>query len=228
MFGSPHFFINFFILLPCINLPALWEELLRQNYSIIHYLKYIGGIKLFKYFNGLLYPVEVSYPDPEFGRVMFEHYGGKDSEFSAATQYMNHSYNMPNPYVRELLNLIAAEEHSHMEMVATSIQKLGGPPLCYVNSQGVPWSIEYVDQSLDPIAMLQADAEAEIRAKQLYNLHFTMTCDPKLQKMIRFLGEREDVHQHLFEKARALILQNAPLDSFRQLITEYRMSFPTA
>ena len=183
---------------------------------------------MFKYFNGLLYSVEVSYPDPEFGRVMLEHYGGKDSEFSAATQYINHSQNMPNPYIRELLNMIAAEEHSHMEMVAVSIQKLGGPPLCYVNSQGVPWCLEYIDRSLDPVAMLQADAEAEIRARQLYNLHLTMTCDPKLQKMIQFLGSREDVHKYLFEKARDLILQNAPLDSFRKLITEYRMSFPTS
>jgi len=112
-------------------------------------------------------------------------------------------------------------------MIAVSIHKLGGPPLCYVNSQGVPWSLEYVNQSLDPLAMLQADAEAEIRARRLYNLHFTMTCDPKLQKMIQFLGSREDVHLHLFEKARILILQGAPPDYFKKLITEYRMSFPT-
>ncbi len=182
---------------------------------------------MFKYINGLLYPVEVSCPDPGFGQVMFEHYGGKDSEFSAATQYMNHRSNMPNPYIRELLGMIAAEEHSHMEMVAVSIHKLGGPPLCYVNSQGVPWSLEYVDQSLDPLSMLQADAEAEIRARQLYNLHLTMTCDPKLQKMIKFLGSREDVHMHLFQKAQTLILKDAPLDHFKKLITEYRMSFPT-
>jgi len=182
---------------------------------------------VFKYINGLLYPVEVSCPDPGFGQVMFEHYGGKDSEFSAATQYMNHRNNMPNPYVRELLGMIASEEHSHMEMIAVSIHKLGGPPLCYVNSQGVPWSLEYVDQSLDPLAMLQADAEAEIRARQLYNLHFTMTCDPKLQKMIQFLGSREDVHMHLFEKTQTLILQGAPPVYFKKLITEYRMSFPT-
>jgi spore coat protein JC len=181
---------------------------------------------MFKYANGLLYPVEVSCPDPRFGQVMFEHYGGKDSEFSAATQYMNHSRNMPNPYVRELLNMIAAEEHSHLEMVAIAIHKLGGSPLCYVDSQGIPWNIGYVDQSLDPIAMLQADAEAEIRARQLYDLHFTMTDDPSLQDMISFLGAREDVHRHLFEKAQAMIIEGTPPEHFQRLITEYRMSFP--
>lgn len=182
---------------------------------------------MFKYASGLLYPVEICRPDPGFGQVMFEHYGGKDSEFSAATQYLNHSYNMPNPYVKELLDLIAAEEHSHMEMVAVSIKKLGGPPLCYVNSQGIPWNIEYVDQSLDPIAMLQADAEAEIRARQLYDQHFAMTDDPKLKKMISFLGSREDVHKYLFEKAQSMIIQGAPQSQFKTLIKEFRMSFPS-
>ena len=183
---------------------------------------------MYKFANGLLYPVEVNYPDPRFGRIMFEHYGGKDSEFSAATQYLNHRANMPNPYVKELLGMIAAEEHSHMEMVALSIQKLGGPPLCYMNSEGVPWNLEYVDQSLDPIAMLQADAEAEIRARQLYNLHLTMTEDPGLKKMISFLGSREDVHKYLFEKSQMLIIKGAGPDEFKHLLKEYRMSFPTA
>jgi spore coat protein JC len=106
---------------------------------------------VFKFARGLLYPVEVSCPDPRFAQIMFEHYGGKDSEFSAATQYMNHRSNMDNPYVKELLGMIAAEEHSHMEMIAVSIRKLGGPPLGYVNSEGIPWNLEYVDQSIDPL-----------------------------------------------------------------------------
>lgn len=118
---------------------------------------------------------------------MLEHYGGKDSEFSAATQYQNHCSNMPNPYVSELLGLIAAEEQSHMEMGAVAINLLGAPPLSYINSQGVPWNLSYVDQSLDPVAMLQADAEAEIRARVLYNQHFTMTNDPGLKQMISHL-----------------------------------------
>lgn len=182
---------------------------------------------MYKYGMGLLYPVNVSNPDPCFGQVMLEHYGGKDSEYSAATQYMNHSYNMPNPYMRELLAMIAAEEHSHMEMVAMAIRKLGGPPLCYMDSQGVPWHLGYVDQSLDPIAMLQADADAEARARILYDQHYLMTDDPGLKQMISFLGGREDVHKHLFEKAQTLIVQNASPEQFRRLIKEYRMSFPT-
>ncbi|MEA4901626.1 manganese catalase family protein [Desulfitobacterium sp.] len=179
---------------------------------------------MFTFCNRLLYPVQVERQDPRFGQILLEHYGGKDSEFSAATQYQNHRANMPNPYVAKLLGMIAAEEASHMEMIAVAIKRLGGPPLSYVNSQGTPWNLSYVDQSLDPIAMLQADAEAEIRAQALYNQHFTMTQDPGLKQMIGFLGSREDVHKHLFQTAQGLILQGACVEQFRQLIYDYKAS----
>ncbi|MFZ3102379.1 MAG: manganese catalase family protein [Desulfitobacteriaceae bacterium] len=179
---------------------------------------------MFNYRQRLFYPVNVEYRDPMFGQVLLEHYGGKDSEFSAATQYLNHRSNMPNHFIRELLGLIAAEEMGHMEMIAVALNKLGGPIPSFISSHGIPWDISYVDQSLDPIAMLQADAEAEIRARALYNRHLTMTNDPSLKRMISFLGGREDVHKHLFQKAQMLIRQGANIDEFNQLIYEYKMS----
>ena len=178
---------------------------------------------MFSYRKRLLYPVVVERRDPIFGQVLLEHYGGKDSEFSAASQYLNHRSNIHNRYVKELLGLIAAEEMSHMEMIAVAISKLGCS-LNYVNSQGIPWNIGYVDQSLDPIVMMQADADAEIRARILYNQHFRMTNDPGLKKMIKFLAGREDVHQMLFQKTQKLMMQNAQPEQFAQLIYEYKMS----
>ena len=180
---------------------------------------------MFTFIKGLLYPVHVGRSDPQFGEIMMEHYGGKDSEFSAATQYLNHRSNLSNHYVKELLGLIAAEEISHMEMIACAIKMLGGPPLSYVNSKGIPWNMDYVDQSLEPIAMLQADAEAEIRARALYDEHLTMTNDPCLKQMLSFLGSREDVHKHLFQKAQALIIRGTKPEQFKQLISEYKVSF---
>lgn len=131
---------------------------------------------------------------------------------------------MHNRYVRELLGLIAAEEMGHMEMIAVAINKMGGHPLSYVNSMGVPWNMGYVDQSIDPIMMLQADAEAEIRARALYNQHLMMTNDMGLRRMISFLGSREDVHKHLFQKAQMLIRQGGAPEQFADLIYEYKMS----
>lgn len=182
---------------------------------------------MFSYSKPLFYPVHVQLRDPLFGQILLEHYGGKDSEYSAATQYLNHRSNMHNRYLRDLLGLIAAEEMGHMEMIAVAIKKLGGPPLSYVNSQGVPWNMSYVDQNLDAIGMLQADVEAEARARILYDQHFEMTNDPGLKKMIKFLGSREDVHKHLFLKAQILILQGTPPEQFIELIHEYKMSLQT-
>ncbi len=182
---------------------------------------------MFSYNKPLFYPVQVEFRDPVFGQTLLEHYGGRDSEYSAATQYLNHRSNMRNRYLRDLLGIIAAEEIGHMEMIAVAINKLGGPPLSYVNSQGIPWNICYVDQALDPMAMLQADVEAETRARLLYNHHFTMTDDPGLKKMISFLGNREDVHKFLFQKAQTLIRKGAPPEQFNELIIDYKMSLKT-
>jgi Mn-containing catalase len=179
---------------------------------------------MFSYSKPLFYPVDVQLRDPVFGQILLEHYGGKDSEYSAASQYLNQRSNMRNRYLRDLLGLIAAEEMSHMEMIAIAINKLGGPPLCYVNSQGIPWNISYVDQSLDPIAMLQADVEAEVRARILYNQHYTMTNDPGLKKMINVLGGREDVHKHLFQKAQMMLQNSAAPEQFHDLIVLYKAS----
>ena len=182
---------------------------------------------MFSYSKLLFYPIQVECRDPVFGQTLLEHYGGKDSEYSAAAQYLNHRSNLHNRYLRDLLGLIAAEEMGHMEMIAIAINKLGGPPLGYVNSQGIPWNMSYVDQSLDPIAMLQADEEAEIRAWILYNRHFTMTNDPSLKKMISFLGAREDVHKQLFQRARLLVQNSASNDQFNDLIIAYKLSLQT-
>lgn len=179
---------------------------------------------MFGYRKRLFYPVYVDNPDPAFAQILLEHYSGKDSEYSAVTQYLNQRANIDNRYVRELLGLIAAEEMGHMEMIAAAISKLGGKPLSYINSEGATWKMSYVDQSIDPIMMLQADAEAEMRAKALYSRHLVMTHDLGLKRMIDFLSKREDVHQRLFQKAQTLIRQNASREQFAELNYEYKMS----
>ncbi len=40
---------------------------------------------VFSYRPRLLFPVRVEQPDPRFAQIMLEHYGGMDSEYSAAT-----------------------------------------------------------------------------------------------------------------------------------------------
>lgn len=175
---------------------------------------------MFKYLNKTFYPVQVQCPNPGYAGILMEHYGGKDSEFSAASQYLNHRLNMPNPYLSELLGMIASEELGHMEVIGIAINKLGGRP-SYVDSRGMPWNLSYVDQSLEPGLMLQADIDAEIRAKALYSRHFAMIADPGLRRLIAVLIKREEVHANLFSRAIRLLPIGKPA-GFQQLIQEYR------
>ena len=182
---------------------------------------------MFSYCKPLFFPINVQLRDSCFSKVLLEHYSGKDSEYSAIAQYLNQRSSMPNPYLRDLLGLIAAEEMGHLEMIAAAINKLGGPPPNFFDPQGVAWNISYIDQSLDPLTMLQADVEAEARAKILYDEHLNLTDDPGLQAMIKFLSAREKVHEQLFLKAQILILQGTPPENFVELINEYKSSLQT-
>lgn len=131
---------------------------------------------------------------------------------------------MPNRFVRELLGLIAAEELGHMELIASAINKLGGPPLTCVNSQGAPWVLNYIDQSVDCLNMLQVDIQAETRAALLYQQHLELTTDPNMKKMISFLIGREGVHKRLLQRAQSLLRENGSPEEFNELIYDYKMS----
>lgn len=178
---------------------------------------------MFNYRKRLFFPVYVDHPDPEFGEVLLEHYGGKDSEFSAAAQYLNHRTYLANRYLRELLGLLAAEELGHMEMLSLAITKLG-LPVSYVNSVGEPWNPSYLDSVREPRTILERAIKAEERAKVLYERDSSLTRDDGLIKMIEFLIRREQVHQRLLEQAVRCLDGLEPADKYPELIYEYKMS----
>jgi len=179
---------------------------------------------VFNYRKQLFYPIHVERQDPMFAKVLLDHYAGRNSELSSSIQYLNHRFNMSNRYVRELLGLFAAEELGHMEIIAAAIIKLGGPPLKCVNSQGAPWVINYIDQSVDSITVLQVDVQAETRAGHLYQQHLELTNDPNMKQMINFLIVREEVHKQLLQKAQILIRDSGSPEDFNELIYDYKMS----
>ena len=179
---------------------------------------------MFNFRKQLFYPIHVERQDPKFAKVLLEHYAGRNSELSSSIQYLNHRSNMSNRYVRELLGLFAAEELGHMEMIAIAITKLGGPPLTCVNSQGAPWVINYIDQSIDSNSVLQVDVQAETRACYLYQQHLELTSDPNMKRMINFLSSREEVHKRLLQKAQILIRDIGLPEDFNELIYDYKVS----
>lgn len=179
---------------------------------------------MFNFRKHLFYPIHVERQDPIFAKVLLEHYAGRNSELSSSIQYLNHRSNMSNRYIRELLGLFAAEELGHMEIISVAISKLGGPPLTCVNSQGAPWVINYIDQSVDAIIILQVDIQAETRACHLYKQHLELTSDPNMKRMINFLIGREEVHKRLLQRSQILIRDNGSPEDFNELIYDYKMS----
>jgi len=81
---------------------------------------------VFKYDRNLLQPVKVEKPNPTYAAMLAEQLGGPQGELKAAMQYLSQSFRIKDPEIRDLFMDIAAEELSHMEMVATAVNLLNG------------------------------------------------------------------------------------------------------
>ena len=144
-----------------------------------------GVICLFKHEKQLFHPVEVEQPNPQYAALLQEQLGGGNGELKAAMQYMSQSFRIRNPKIKDLFMDIAAEELSHMEMVAQTINLLNGhdveadkvqageiethvllglnPGL--INASGYSWTADYVTVTGDLCADLLSNIASEQRAK---------------------------------------------------------------
>lgn len=69
----------------------------------------------------MMYTVRVDQPNPEFGKLLLEQFGGPNGELAAAMRYFTQGWNEPDARRRSMLLDIATEELSHLEMVAQSL-----------------------------------------------------------------------------------------------------------
>ena len=67
----------------------------------------------------LMYTVRVDEPDPRFGNMLLEQFGGANGELAAAMQYSVQGLNCDDPGRKDLLMDIGTEELSHLEIVDT-------------------------------------------------------------------------------------------------------------
>ena len=67
----------------------------------------------------LMYTVRVDTPDPRFGNMLLEQFGGANGELAAAMQYSIQGLNCEDPERKDLLMDIGTEELSHLEVVGT-------------------------------------------------------------------------------------------------------------
>ena len=78
----------------------------------------------------LMYTVRVDTPDPKFGNMLLEQFGGANGELAAAMQYSIQGLNCDDPERKDLLMDIGTEELSHLAEVCRSVFV---PPLSLPN-----------------------------------------------------------------------------------------------
>ncbi|GAA0100917.1 manganese catalase family protein [Paraclostridium bifermentans] len=176
---------------------------------------------MFKHDKKLLREVKVEKPNPQYAVLMQEQLGGGNGELKAAMQYMAQSFRIKDPVIKDLFMDIAAEELSHMEMVAQTINLLNGHDVNFnavesgeiethvltglspvlINSSGAPWTADYVTVTGDLVADLLSNIASEQRAKVVYEYLYRQIEDKYVRETIDFLLNREEAHNALFRDA---------------------------
>src|SRR5690349_11223293 len=78
-----------------------------------------GRSLMYHHVKKLMYTVRVGEPDPQFGRMLLEQFGGANGELAAAMQYSVQGLNCEDPKIKDLLMDVGTEELSHLEVIGT-------------------------------------------------------------------------------------------------------------
>jgi Mn-containing catalase len=176
----------------------------------------------------LMYTVRVDNPDPRFGNMLLEQFGGANGELAAAMQYSIQGLNCEDAARKDLLMDIGTEELSHLEIVGTLARMhlkptkfdreaaeadplvaiAGGGGVNLFNSQGNPWTADYLKITGELDVDLRSNIAAEARAKIVYERLINFTTDAGTKDALQFLMTREITHMKAF--ALALDSMNRP------------------
>jgi len=169
----------------------------------------------------LMYTVRIGVPDPRFGNMLLEQFGGANGELAAAMQYSIQGLNCDDPERKDLLMDIGTEELSHLEVVGTLarmhlkptksdrdpahadplIAIAGGGGVGLFNSQGNPWTADYLKITGELDVDLRSNIAAEARAKIVYERLINFTDDAGTIDALQFLMTREITHMKAFTAA---------------------------
>jgi Mn-containing catalase len=169
----------------------------------------------------LMYTVNVGTPDPAFGNMLLEQFGGANGELAAAMQYSVQGMNCDDPERKDLLMDIGTEELSHLEIVgalarlhlrpvkdnrrAAEIDPLiaiaGGGGVALHNSMGDAWTADYLKITGELDVDLRSNIAAEARAKIVYERLIQFTEDAGSIQALQFLMTREITHMKAFTAA---------------------------
>jgi len=176
---------------------------------------------MYHHIKELMYTVRVGVPDPRFGNMLLEQFGGANGELAAAMQYSIQGLNCDDPERKDLLMDIGTEEMSHLEVVGTLarmhlkptktdrnaahadplIAIAGGGGVNLFNSMGNPWTADYLKITGELDVDLRSNIAAEARAKIVYERLIDFCEDPDSIDALQFLMTREITHMKAFTAA---------------------------
>jgi len=162
--------------------------------------------------------VNVDEPNPRFAQLLLEQFGGATGELSAALQYWVQSFHVENPGIKDMLQDIALEEFSHLEMVGQMITAhtkgvdqteaykstlfaVRGLGPHFLDSQGNAWTANYLNEGGDVVRDLRANIASEAGARQTYEELIKLSPDDGTKKTLVHLLTREISHTQMFMKA---------------------------
>ncbi|RJF78877.1 DUF892 family protein [Rhodopseudomonas palustris] len=169
----------------------------------------------------LMFTVRVDEPDVRFGNMLLEQFGGANGELAAAMQYSIQGLNCEDPDRKDLLMDIGTEELSHLEVVGCLarmhlkpskfdrqaaeadplIAIAGGGGVNLFNSQGNPWTADYLKITGELDVDLRSNIAAEARAKIVYERLINFCDDSGTKDALQFLMTREITHMKAFAAA---------------------------
>ena len=169
----------------------------------------------------LMYTVRVDAPDPRFGNMLLEQFGGANGELAAAMQYSIQGLNCDDAARKDLLMDIGTEELSHLEVVGTLarlhlmhmkhnrdaaeadplIAIAGGGGVNLYNSMGNAWTADYLKITGELDVDLRSNIAAEARAKIVYERLIDFCDDAGSKDALQFLMTREITHMKAFAAA---------------------------
>jgi Mn-containing catalase len=170
----------------------------------------------------LMYTVNIGEPDPKFGKMLLEQFGGANGELAAAMQYTIQAWNCVDDLGRrDLLLDIGTEELSHLEVVGALIRMhlaplktdreaaeadplvtiAGGGGVGLFDSMGNSWTSDYLQITGELDVDLRSNIAAEARAKIVYERLIDHTDDPGSIDTLQFLMTREITHMKAFSAA---------------------------
>jgi Mn-containing catalase len=178
-------------------------------------------VVMYHHVKKLMYTVRVDEPDPRFGNMLLEQFGGANGELAAAMQYSIQGLNCEDPDRKDLLMDIGTEELSHLEVVGSLArlhlkpmkfdrQKAEADPLIAIaggggvnlfNSQGHAWTADYLKITGELDVDLRSNIAAEARAKIVYERLINFCDDAGTKDALQFLMTREITHMKAFSAA---------------------------